>query len=592
MSGANNPHEAEKAVPQDAPIVDPEHYGNGTDRSSQDDMSDKLSKDSNAENAKSPERSRTKILLIMLALCLAVFLGALDITIVTTALPTISEYFHSQTAYTWVGSAYLLGVSATAIVWGKVSDVFGRKPVLLMANGIFFIGSLIAALSVNVPMLLAARAIQGWGCAGLNTLVNICVGDLFSPRERGAYYGVIGGVWAVALSLGPIIGGAFTQGVSWRWCFYINLPFDGLAFIIILLYLDLKTPKTPLLEGLKAIDWVGALLSIGGTLMFLFGLSFGGEKYPWDSAAVICLVIFGVICWALCFLWEAFGARYPMLPTRIFSQRSNLAVLGVCHVQSFVYIAATYYLPLYFQAVIGAGPVLSGVYLVPTGVSLSVASITTGIYMRKSGQYLPAMLVGFFLQTIGYGLFIDLGPTANWAKIIIFQIIAGLGVGPNFQAPMVALQSHVSPRDIATATSAFAFTRTLSGSVSVVIGQVVFQNEVRKRQGTLISALGPQLAAQLGGGDAGAQTKVIHALPTDQRTITNMVFANSLTRDWIMYTAYSAVGLLVCFFVGRNKLTRNHKETETGLEAEKKARQERLQEEHERKHAKSGKADV
>jgi hypothetical protein len=166
-----------------------------------------------------PERSKGKIAVIMLALCLAVFLAALDVTIITTALPTISEHFHSTSGYTWIGSAFLLANSASIPSWGKVSDIFGRKPMLLVANVIFMIGSLVAALSTSIGMLIAARAIQGIGAGGLIILVNIVIGDLFSLRNRGAFYGMIGAVWSIASSIGPIVGGAFTQKVSWRWCF-------------------------------------------------------------------------------------------------------------------------------------------------------------------------------------------------------------------------------------------------------------------------------------------------------------------------------------------------------------------------------------
>jgi len=163
------------------------------------------------------ERSKGKIAVIMLALCMAVFLAALDVTIITTALPTISEHFHSTSGYTWIGSAFLLANSASIPSWGKVSDIFGRKPMLLVANVIFMVGSLIAALSTSIGMLITARAIQGIGGGGLVILVNITIGDLFSMRSRGAYYGMVGAVWAIASSVGPIIGGVFTEKVSWRW---------------------------------------------------------------------------------------------------------------------------------------------------------------------------------------------------------------------------------------------------------------------------------------------------------------------------------------------------------------------------------------
>jgi EmrB/QacA subfamily drug resistance transporter len=536
------------------------------------------------------ERSSLTVTLIMLALCFAVFLHALDTTIITTALPTITEAFNSDVGYTWVGSAYLLGVAATTIIWGKLSDIFGRKPVILAANLTFFTGSLIAALSVNIAMLIVARAIQGIGGAGLNVLANICIGDLFSPRERGLYYGIIGMVWAVAMTLGPVIGGAFTENVSWRWCFYVNLPFNGVAFTVIFLFLDLKIPKTPLAEGIKAIDWVAVLLSIGGTIMVLLGLSFGGVTDPWNSAVVICLIIFGFVCWMLCFAWEGSLAKYPLLPTFIFTHVPSLAVLGVCFIQSYVFIAAAYYLPLYFQAVLGVTPILSGVYLLPTAVSLSIASIATGMYMRKTGTYIVPMWIGFVLMTLGNGLFINLGPTANWAKIIIYQVIAGFGVGPTFQAPMVALQSFTPPRDIAVATSSFAFTRNLASAVGIVIGQVVFQNEMTKHQDTLVAILGPELAIELGGPAAGAHTQLVRALPQAQRDALHVVFADSIKWLWVMYTAFSGASLVICMFIPQKKLTDEHKETETGLEGERKGREERLQREKEKRDAKNGNA--
>ncbi|KAI4149143.1 MAG: hypothetical protein LQ340_004773 [Diploschistes diacapsis] len=589
MTDAEDSHAPELATTNG--IATPQQDA-GTDYSSQE-LAEKPAEKSADDNAKSStEPSRSKTMLIMLALMLAVFLAAIDISIVTTALPTITAYFQSESAYTWTGSAYLLATAPTTVVWGKVSDVFGRKPILLLANILFFVGSLIAALSINVTMLLFGRAIQGLGGGGLLVLVNICIGDLFSPRRRGAYYGMIGLVWAVAMSLGPIIGGAFTQRVSWRWCFWINLPFDGLAFIILVLFLDIKTPKTPFFEGIKAIDWVGALLSMGGTLMFLFGLSYGGEAYPWNSATVICLIIFGIICWILWFVWEAYLAKYPILPVRIFKQRSNVAALGACFIQSFVFIGANYYLPLYFQTVLGADPILSGVYLLPTALSLSVATVSTGFYMRASGQYLWPMWAGFFLQTLGYGLFINLGSTPDWAKIILFQIIGGLGVGPNFQAPLIALQSLIQPRDIATATAAFAFTRNLATSISVVIAQVIFQNEMTRRQGILTAAIGPQLSNEIGGGAAGANTQAIQSLPPAQRDVVHSVLADSLSYIWIMYTAFSAVGIFVSFLVTKNTLSKDHTETKTGLEAEKEARQERLLEEQAQKKAKNGTAEA
>lgn len=540
------------------------------------------------------ERSRAKVALIMFALGLAVFLAALDITIITTALPTIAGHFQSATGYTWIGSAYLLGVAAATPSWGKISDIWGRKPILLIANVTFLIGSALAGWSVNIGMLIVARAIQGVGGGGLVVLVNICISDLFSIRRRGAYFGIIGGVWAIASSVGPLIGGAFTQSASWRWCFWINLPLDGIAFIIIFLFLDLQTPKTHLIDGLKAIDWLGTATIVGGTLMLLLGLEFGGVSYPWSSPTVICLIVFGVATIVLFGLIEWRLAKYPVIPLRIFKHKSNIASLGVCAFHGYVFIAANYYLPLYFQAVLGTSPVLSGVYILPQALGVSFASIGTGIFIRKSGKYLPPIFFGMALMTLGTGLLIDLDAYSSLAKIILYQVVVGVGIGPNFQAPLIALQSLIHPRDVATATATFGFVRNLSTSISVVIGGkcqvcsfvshrlistgVIFQNEIARRGPSLASQLDAQAAQALSGGSAGANVQVIDDLPPEQRRIAREAFADSLMPMWIMYTVFSCLGILTAFLIGRQFLSSEHQETKTGLDGEEELRRETTRE--------------
>ncbi|KAI9835686.1 MAG: hypothetical protein M1819_001863 [Sarea resinae] len=527
------------------------------------------------EPEKKPHRSTGKIAVLMSALCMAVFLAALDTTIIATALPTISAHFHSSAGYTWIGSAYLLANAASTPSWGKFSDIWGRKPVLLIANFVFFVGSLVSALSNSIGMLIVGRAIQGVGGGGLIILVNICISDLFSMRNRATYFGIVGGVWALAGALGPVIGGAFTEKVSWRWCFYINLPLDGLAFIIIFIFLDLQTPKTPLLAGLKAIDWLGSLAIIGGTLMFLLGLEFGGVTFPWSSATVVCLIVFGVVTACLFVVNEKYLASYPVMPLRLFSHRSNIAALLVCLFHGITFISGTYYLPLYFQAVRGATALLSGVYILPFALSLSICSAATGIFIRKTGRYLPPIIFGFLMMTLGVGLFIDFTRNSNWAKLIIFQLIAGVGVGPNFQSPLIALQALVPPKDIATATATFGFVRNLATAISVVIGGVVFQNGMSNHQAQLRSALPASAASQLSGGSAGANVQVVDHLRGHEQEVARTAFTESMRNMWIMYTCFSGAGLVAALFVGQYKLSKVHQETKTGLAAEEEKRRER-----------------
>ncbi|KAI1191850.1 MFS general substrate transporter [Nemania serpens] len=512
------------------------------------------------------ERSALEMSIIMAALCSALFLAALDATIVTTAIPTIVGEFNSPSGYTWVGAAYTLASSATVPSWGKVSDIWGRKPVMLVAVGIFWIGSLIAALSKNIGQLIAARAIQGGGGGGVVVLTNIAVSDLVSVRKRGQYYGIFGGVWALASAIGPILGGVFTSKVTWRWCFWINLPISGVGFAILFFVLKLHNPRTPVRQGLAAIDWPGSLLIVGATLQLLFGLEFGGVTYPWKSVTVIALIVFSIVTFGVAILVERYVAEYPVIPLRLFRSRRNIVAFAICFVHGAVFISGSYYLPLYFQAVVGASPLLSGAYSLAFALPLSIVSALTGVWMKKTGQYMPAIVFGMVLLTLGFGLFIDLGSPVNWAKLIIYQIIAGIGVGPNFQSPLIALHSGLQPRDIAAGTATFQFIRQLATSISIVISGVVFQNGMQKQYPTLLAQLGPELANKLSGGSAGANVGLVASLQGEQGRVARDAYWTSLRDMFIVLTAIAAVGLLISPLIGQRKLSKEHTEHKTGLQ--------------------------
>jgi hypothetical protein len=341
-----------------------------------------------------------------------------------------------------------------------------------------------------------------------------------------------------------------------------------------------------------AVDWLGSLTMVGGVIMLLLGLEFGGIAHPWDSAIVLCLIIFGVVVIGIFFLIEWRVAPYPLMPLGLFSKRSNLAALSVCFFHAFVYISGSYFLPLYFQAVLGATPILSGVYLLPTALSLSFMSAITGIFIKKTGQYLPMIWFGMTMMTLGFGLFINFDANSSWAKIIIYQIIAGIGVGPNFQAPLIALQSLVPKRDIATATATFGFTRNLGSAISVVIGNVIFNNEMKSKQSQLVEVLGPETASSFGGGSAGANVGLIQSLPSEQKAAARKAFADSLSTMYILYVVFAVVGLAISFLITRNVLNKQHEETKTGLEAEKEKKLERDAERAEKKRKKASKGTL
>lgn len=253
-----------------------------------------------------------------------------------TVIPTISTDLHSAAGYTWIGGANLLANAAAAPIWAKLSDIWGRKPLLLTAIALFFSASLICALSENMSMLLVGRALQGCGGGGTMEMVSITISDLFSMRSRALYLGLLEFVWCLAGALGPLLGGVFAQYATWRWAFWVNLPVAGPTFVLLFLFLDVHNPKTRLSDGLKAIDWFGSVAIVGVTVMLLLGLSFGGEAFPWDSPKVICLIVAGCVLCIFFVFGEKKLAKYPVMPPSLFDHRSKIACLVIAHLHGAV----------------------------------------------------------------------------------------------------------------------------------------------------------------------------------------------------------------------------------------------------------------
>ncbi|KAG9496043.1 hypothetical protein J7337_012617 [Fusarium musae] len=373
--------------------------------------------------------------LVVLSLCLTLFLCALDTTILATALPTIGKELDvSAREYAWIGSSYTLSTTAVTPVWAKISDIVGRKVSMMTSTGLFMAGSLICALANSSGMLIGGRTVQGLGV-------------------------------------------------------YINLPFEGIALVGLFFLLKVDIEKVPLVDGLRSLDWPGFAFIIGGTICFLYGLEAGsGGLAPWNSAFVICLLVFGVIILALFMVWEAKFAKNPIIPIRIFQSTTNIAAFAVANLHSFIFIACDYFLPLYFQVVLGFSPIISGVTLFPLILPMSISTGVGGLIVRKTGNYKLIILVGAALMTLGIGLFISLGQRKEWPKLVIAEVIAGLGCGVLFQNPMIALQTHVRQRDMAATMSAYTFMRGLFVSVSIVVGTVFIQRTVHGGNLTAVSS--------------------------------------------------------------------------------------------------------
>lgn len=499
---------------------------------------------------------------------LSLFIAALDTTIAATSVPAITSDLNSASGYFWIGGAFLLADAAAAPIWAKLSDIWGRKPALLGAVMVFAVGSILAATSVSMRMLIAARALQGTAAGGLIQLVNITISDLFSMRSRTLYFGLVEVTWALAGGLGPILGGAFTQLVSWRWCFWINLPVCGTTFVLLILFLDVHNPRTSIRSGLLAIDWYGTLSILAVTLMLLLGLDFGGATFPWSSPKVICLIVFGAVMIVVFIFSETRLAKYPLIPTSIFKSKSTRAALGVAFCQGMVFMGAEYYLPLYFQSVKSARPLRSGVLLLPDTISEASMGVLSAIVIHQTGRYREIMWIGTLLMTIGVGLYINFQTDTSVGEIVGFELLAGLGAGLLFQPPLVAVQAMVSQADTATATGTMGFVRNIATSLSVVLGGIVFQNGMDTRVPSLRAAgLNGTLIESFSHGNAAASVEIIKDIDNaDERRAVKDAFAWSLRNMWIMYTCIAAIGLVMSAFIVHRDLSREHTETRTGIE--------------------------
>ncbi|KAI7781928.1 hypothetical protein LA080_013993 [Diaporthe eres] len=438
------------------------------------------------------KQSGMAIALIMAPLCLSVSLSSLDLTMVTPAVPSIATEFQSSSGYIWVGGAFILGSTAVTPVWGSVADIWGRKPIMLIAQALFFAGSLLCALAPNMDAFIAGRGIQGIGASGMGILVNVIVCYTFSMRDRGLYLAVTSVMWAVGTAVGPVLGGVFTTRAHWRWCFWMNLPIGFLVFVVQLLFLKIPMPNTPVM------------------------------------AAVICLITFGTVVLGLFLLNEWKLARNPVVPLRLFSNASTVAAYLVYVCNFSVLIGLSYYLPLYSQSVLGANALESGLHLLPLIVSSSLAAACTGVFIQKTGIYLPIMYEAQVLLTLGSGLFINLSFEKSITKLVIYQIITGVGVGFNMEPPLLVAQATATALDTAAVISTMSFLRSISTAIIVVVGGVLFQGQMVANNSGLSAQIGNELAAQFNGEHATANVEFIATLPVDAQDVIRRVYFQSL----------------------------------------------------------------
>ncbi|PPQ76372.1 hypothetical protein CVT26_010196 [Gymnopilus dilepis] len=320
-----------------------------------------------------------KIIACFSGLALCIVVSTLDTVIVATAIPTISAAFKAGSIVSWVPSAYLLTSTSFQPLYGRFSDIFGRKAAICVAMFVFMVGNLLAGFSRSIVQLIVFRGIAGAGGGGIISMSQIVISDIVSLRDRGKYQGIIGGVVALGYTIGPIIGGALSQKVSWRWCFWICIPISIFAVAVVVFVLPLKPVTGNMRRKLLAVDFIGAALTLAACALLLLPLIWGGITFPWSSAVVLAPLFSGILVVGLFCVWEWKGARLPIVPMYIFKHSTVTGVYITMFVNGFVYYSALYYLPQYFQVVLGYDPIGAGTFLIPILVSQMVFSWISGV---------------------------------------------------------------------------------------------------------------------------------------------------------------------------------------------------------------------
>ena len=483
-----------------------------------------------------------EVLEALSGLLLAMFVAMLSSTVVTNALPRIVTDLHgSQTGYTWVVVATLLTMTATTPIWGKLADLFSKKLLVQSALVIYSAGSLVAGLAPSMEVLIGARALQGLGVGGLTALVQVVIASMVSPRERGRYSGYIGAVFALATVSGPLIGGVIvdTPFLGWRWCFFVGIPVAAIAFVVLQ-----KTLHLPVVKREVHVDYLGATLLVAGVSVLLVWVSLAGSQFAWTSGTSALLVAAGLVVVALAVYVEARVAREPVVPLRLFRDRTmSLATIASVLI-GLAMFGSTVYLSQYFQLARGMSPTEAGLMSVCMVGGLLVTSILSGRVITATGRWKRWLVCGMVLVVVGLGLLATMDDTTNLVVVGFYMAILGLGLGATMQNLVLAVQNNVALADLGAASSVVAFFRSMGGSIGVSALGAVLSHQVADKVTAGLAALGIP-----SDGHSTGTIPDLSTLPAPVRTVFEHAFGEATGHIFLVATPFALAALVCVLFI-------------------------------------------